>query len=88
MPIAAVHLQSLRPDGQAHSALPAYRSGKSCHGSTASNPIGALTGSSLQPQNNVQGMLNALEQDGLMHTLAEPNMTAVSGETAKFLAGG
>jgi pilus assembly protein CpaC len=25
---------------------------------------------------------------GLLHTLAEPNMTAVSGETAKFLAGG
>ena len=23
-----------------------------------------------------------------MHTLAEPNLTAVSGETAKFLAGG
>jgi pilus assembly protein CpaC len=38
--------------------------------------------------NNVQGVLNALEQTGLMHTLAEPNLTAVSGETAKFLAGG
>ena len=38
--------------------------------------------------NNVQGVLNALEQAGLMHTLAEPNLTAVSGETAKFLAGG
>ena len=38
--------------------------------------------------NNLQGVLNALEQDGLVHTLAEPDMTAVSGETAKFLAGG
>jgi len=38
--------------------------------------------------NNIQGVLNALEQTGLMHTLAEPNLTAVSGETAKFLAGG
>jgi len=38
--------------------------------------------------NNVQGVLNALEQVGLVHTLAEPNLTAVSGETAKFLAGG
>ena len=38
--------------------------------------------------NNVQGVLNALEQTGLLHTLAEPNLTAVSGETAKFLAGG
>jgi len=38
--------------------------------------------------NHAQGVLNALEQAGLMHTLAEPNLTAVSGETAKFLAGG
>ena len=33
-------------------------------------------------------MLRALEQDGLLHTLAEPNLTAISGETANFLAGG
>jgi pilus assembly protein CpaC len=36
----------------------------------------------------VQGVLRALEQDGLLHTLAEPNLTAISGETANFLAGG
>jgi pilus assembly protein CpaC len=29
-----------------------------------------------------------LERHGLVRTLAEPNLTAVSGETAKFLAGG
>jgi len=38
--------------------------------------------------NNAQGVLNALEQVGLVHMLAEPNLTAVSGETARFLAGG
>jgi pilus assembly protein CpaC len=38
--------------------------------------------------NNAQGALTALEQVGLVHMLAEPNLTAVSGETAKFLAGG
>jgi pilus assembly protein CpaC len=32
--------------------------------------------------------IRALERDGLVKTLAEPNLTAVSGETAKFLAGG
>lgn len=32
--------------------------------------------------------LAALEQDGLINTLAEPNLTAISGETAGFLAGG
>ncbi len=32
--------------------------------------------------------LKALEREGLVRTLAEPNLTAVSGESAKFLAGG
>ncbi len=32
--------------------------------------------------------LRALERNGLLRTLAEPNLTAVSGEAAKFLAGG
>jgi len=36
----------------------------------------------------VGGALRALERDGLIKTLAEPNLTAVSGEPAKFLAGG
>lgn len=36
----------------------------------------------------VSGTLRALERDGLMRILAEPNLTAVSGEPAKFLAGG
>ncbi len=32
--------------------------------------------------------LQAFERQGVAHTLAEPTVTAVSGETAKFLAGG
>ena len=36
----------------------------------------------------VNGALRAMERDGLLKTLAEPNLTAVSGESAKFLAGG
>ncbi len=38
--------------------------------------------------NNFEAQLKAMEEIGLVHTLAEPNLTAVSGETAKFLAGG
>ena len=57
--------------------------------STSLNPFGALQGGGIcNVQNNVQGALKALETVGLLHTLAEPNLTAVSGETAKFLAGG
>jgi len=36
----------------------------------------------------VSGVLDALERNGVLRTLASPNLTAVSGETAKFLAGG
>jgi pilus assembly protein CpaC len=39
-------------------------------------------------QSRVQSVLRALESNGLLHTLAEPNLTAISGETANFLAGG
>jgi len=36
----------------------------------------------------IDGLLKALERHSLLKTLAEPNLTALSGESAKFLAGG
>lgn len=36
----------------------------------------------------IDTFLQALEQEGLITLLAEPNLTAVSGESASFLAGG
>jgi pilus assembly protein CpaC len=36
----------------------------------------------------VDSAIRALERDGILRTLAEPNLTAISGESAKFLAGG
>ncbi len=38
--------------------------------------------------NKAGATIQAFEQVGLIRTLAEPNLTAVSGESAKFLAGG
>ena len=37
---------------------------------------------------DINVMLDAMENEGLVTVLAEPNLTAVSGETASFLAGG
>ena len=54
----------------------------------SSASVTASTSSPCLPSNNVQGTIKALERIGLVHTLAEPNLTAVSGEAAKFLAGG
>jgi pilus assembly protein CpaC len=55
------------------------------------NPLNFITGSvSLVEAGDfsLKVAFDALEQKGLVRTLAEPNMVALSGDTAKFLAGG
>ena len=37
---------------------------------------------------DINAIIDALESEGLVSLLAEPNLTALSGETASFLAGG
>ncbi len=56
---------------------------------------GAITAAASQATLNwfrgsgsLSATLQAFERQGVAHTLAEPTVTAVSGETAKFLAGG
>ena len=57
------------------------------------NPF-SVTGQSLSGSaiagtfNSVTATLQAMEQAGVIHTLAEPNLTAISGESATFVAGG
>lgn len=40
------------------------------------------------PDNGIGVRIQSLEQTGLLRTLAQPTLTAISGETANFLAGG
>lgn len=40
------------------------------------------------PRDGILGVLSFLEQKGLARTYAEPTLTAMSGQTASFLAGG
>ncbi len=60
-------------------------------GQTPTNTRGVFAGR-WQPDgpngNTVSGMIKALERDGLFKLLAEPNLVAISGEGAEFLAGG
>ena len=52
-------------------------------------PMAALGGTfPLGGGSTLTALLQALESNGLVKTLAEPNLTAVSGETASFLVGG
>ncbi len=63
-----------------------------------SNPFTANNGGPLVATNNitgsfgsapsVQATLRAMESAGVVRTLAEPNLTAISGESATFISGG
>lgn len=55
-------------------------------GGTATNAVAG--GFHRYGSTTVSGLLTALSQDGLATVLAEPNLTAMSGETAGFAAGG
>jgi pilus assembly protein CpaC len=54
--------------------------------------VGGLTATTTNTPSNGKNTgtatVQAFERTGLLRTLAEPNLTAVSGESAKFLAGG
>jgi pilus assembly protein CpaC len=62
-------------------------------GKGAGTVIRSAIGTTLSASGKLFGMdllgtLDLAESDGLVSTLAEPNLTALSGETASFLAGG
>lgn len=48
----------------------------------------SIVGAFVTGMSSIEGVLNVLDQEGLMSMLAEPNLTAISGQTASFLAGG
>jgi pilus assembly protein CpaC len=56
--------------------------------SAASSPFGRLIADMLTGGASADIIIQALEKNGVARRLAEPNLTALSGETASFLAGG
>jgi pilus assembly protein CpaC len=59
------------------------------NGNIATSSTGQTSGISLHnPSNTVSATLQAFERYGVTHVLAEPTVTAVSGETANFMVGG
>lgn len=51
-------------------------------------PFGFMIGRMVANGVSTDVMINALEQKGVARSLAEPNLVALSGDTASFLAGG
>ena len=52
------------------------------------SPFGFMLGRMITGGTTIDAAINALEQRGLVRNLAEPNLVALSGDTASFLAGG
>ena len=69
-----------------YTQLPSYNAALANTSSSSQTVNSGLAGS--KGLNQGESMLQAYEQTGLIRTLAEPNLTAISGESAKFLAGG
>jgi pilus assembly protein CpaC len=58
-------------------------------GNGVASPVGQLSvGTAFGNGLQFNVLLQALETEGLVRTLAEPNLTALSGQSADFLAGG
>lgn len=55
---------------------------------SSSSLVGTSAVNSVTGLPSVQTTLRAMERAGVVRTLAEPNLTAISGETASFMAGG
>ena len=51
-------------------------------------PFGTVVGTLISNGVQVDAMIRGLEERGLARRLAEPNLVALSGDTASFLAGG
>lgn len=51
-------------------------------------PFGLFGVNTLSGGSNLSAFIDALEQKGVVRTLAEPTLVALSGDTADFLAGG
>lgn len=76
--IGGVVVNGLANDGNDLSRFP--------FGANNSSPAGAI--GFVNKAGTFGARLQAMERAGVVKTLAEPNLTAISGESAKFLAGG
>jgi pilus assembly protein CpaC len=70
-----------------------YAAGGDTIGSTtgtgaATNAFGTIAGTFMHGNYGITAELDAMEKKGLVRTLAQPNLVALSGDTASFLAGG
>lgn len=80
-------LDPIRANNQTYNVSNSFGVAGSALGGLAAN-LGYVNVAGQDVQSSVGAGINALERIGVVRTLAEPNLTAISGESARFLAGG
>lgn len=77
-----------RPLYNLNQPLPSANGGVMYPVNLPSNNAYSLFGAFQTAHVNIQALVDALNQEGLITVLAEPSLVALSGQTASFLAGG
>jgi pilus assembly protein CpaC len=83
--------QGRDPGGILSSIGPSFATRAAVPGAAAADTVNNLVGEYLSGPNGtaaVDTVIDALDKNGLITVLAEPNLTAISGEPASFLVGG
>ncbi|MCB1511391.1 MAG: type II and III secretion system protein family protein [Hyphomicrobiaceae bacterium] len=88
LPVPGLGTQGLDPGATANCGTLGVLCNYNAGPSTGTFGNSGLNGGWSSGSQRISHALRALERNGLVRTLAEPNLTAVSGEPAKFLAGG
>ena len=75
------------PNNQTPGHIPLFQTAGTLAG-TSTAPFGVVLAQMVNGGTTVDLLITALETKGLIRRLAEPNLMALSGDTAQFLAGG
>ena len=84
----ANNLNQLNPTIFSSSGLPNVRTGQMTYSVTGVGNTASTNVTFGFPRGEFQAFVNALRENQLARVLAEPNLVAISGQTATFLAGG
>jgi pilus assembly protein CpaC len=101
-PSGQLPITNSNPDGTSRFSQPGVQEGGANVGQNAlgispvvvagvlsgTSPFGVIVSKMLAAGMETDVIINALEQKGVARSLAEPNLVALSGDTASFLAGG
>jgi pilus assembly protein CpaC len=79
---------NVTPGAPGSGGISVIQAAGSLAGTAAGAPFGVVLANLVNGGTNIDVLVSALESKGLVRRLAEPDLIALSGDTARFLAGG